>query len=69
MHTKAYRGRHRLGTPGLVHCVLHPEVTATLAANRRGQPTALLLSARTSISRFRRALRGALGARAHAPSV
>lgn len=69
MHTKAYRGRHRLGTPGLVHCALYPEIAATLDANHRSRPAALLLTARSSIARFGRTLRRVSGASVRVSSV
>ena len=42
MRTAAEQGRHRLGMPGLVHCIHHPEVAAALGRLRRGWLWALL---------------------------
>jgi hypothetical protein len=54
MRIKAYRGRHRLGTPGLVHCALHPPVAVALITNRRSWLAALLVPARHSLAGLRR---------------
>ncbi|MEV6070693.1 hypothetical protein AB0L82_29475 [Nocardia sp. NPDC052001] len=35
-------GRHRLGLPGMMHCIEIPAVAAALAVHRRGWFTALL---------------------------
>lgn len=47
-------GRHRLGTPGLVHCLAYPEVERALATTRRSRLSALLLPARHSWTGMRR---------------
>lgn len=47
-------GRHRLGSPGLVHCVSHPQITAALRGVHRGWLWALLIPARHSVARLRR---------------
>ncbi|MDQ3151044.1 MAG: hypothetical protein M3R63_04735 [Actinomycetota bacterium] len=44
----ADRSRHRLGTPGLVHCADHPEVAVALAALQRPWLLVLLVRARHS---------------------
>jgi hypothetical protein len=54
MRTAAYQGRHRLGRPGLVHCVHHPEVAAALRQYRRAWLMALLKPARHSLAGLRR---------------
>lgn len=46
--------RHRLGTPGLVHCLEHPEVSLALGEFRRGWLSALLVPARHSWAGLRR---------------
>jgi len=43
-----HHGRHRLGTPGLVHCVLHWQVADALAEYRRSWLTAILVPAKHS---------------------
>lgn len=60
------RGRHRLGTPGLVHCVVHRAVAERLADLRRA---AWWQPARHTLAGLRR--RAALAAveRAWAPAV
>lgn len=47
-------GRHRLGTPGLVHCLVYPEVERALAHSRRSRLSTLLLPARHSWAGLRR---------------
>ncbi len=56
-----HTGRHRLGRPGLVHCVEHRAVSEALADYRRNWLTALLVPARHSLAGLRRRAR----ARAH----
>lgn len=46
--------RHRLGTPGLVHCTEHREVAFALGEYRRGWLSALLVPARHSWVGLRR---------------
>lgn len=55
-------GRHRLGSPGLVHCLEYPEVARALYTSRRGRLSMLLLPSRRSwVTRRRPALsRGSL---------
>ncbi|MFF3570286.1 hypothetical protein [Nocardia jiangxiensis] len=47
-------GRHRLGTPGGVHCLEIPAVATALAAYRRTWLTALINPARHSWAAMRR---------------
>jgi hypothetical protein len=54
MRTAAHQGRHRLGTPGLAHCVRHLEVAIALEEYRRGWLWALLTPARHSLAGLRR---------------
>ncbi|WP_189060573.1 hypothetical protein [Longimycelium tulufanense] len=48
------RARHRLGSPGLVHCVAYPAVAAALVARQCGWWHALLVPARHSLAGPRR---------------
>ncbi|GAA5116057.1 hypothetical protein [Haloechinothrix salitolerans] len=50
-------GRHRLGTPGLVHCVEHRPVAEALAEFRRSWFAALLVPAKHSLAGLRRRTR------------
>lgn len=54
MGGRAYRGRHRLGTPGLVHCAFHGDVAVALITRRRGWMNTLLVPARHSFAAMRR---------------
>ena len=54
MGTTAHGGRHRLSTPGLVHCVHHPQVATALQKFRRGWLWTLLTPARHSLAGLRR---------------
>jgi len=54
MRSAVRHGRHRLHTPGLVHCVRHPEVATALEEFRRGWLWALLTPARHSLAGLRR---------------
>jgi hypothetical protein len=67
MGTAAHRGRHRLGRPGLVHCVRHPEVAAALEQFDRGWLWALLTPARHSLAGLRRRAVAAAAAKAWTP--
>ncbi|WP_206795845.1 hypothetical protein [Amycolatopsis sp. MtRt-6] len=62
-------GRHRLGTPGLVHCVVHRPVAEALADDRRTWLNALLVPARHSFAGLRRKARAAALERIWVPSV
>ncbi|WP_084608891.1 MULTISPECIES: hypothetical protein [Thermocrispum] len=52
-----YVGKHRLGTPGLVHCVEIRSVADALAEYRRGWLAALLTPAKHSLAGLRRRAR------------
>lgn len=54
MRTSAGPGRHRLGSPGLTHCVAHLEVALALDEHRRGWWHALTTPARHSLAGLRR---------------
>lgn len=56
-------GRHRLGLPGLVHCVQHRAVAVALAEYRRSWLTALLVPAKHSLAGLRK--RAGAAARDH----
>jgi hypothetical protein len=67
MAASKHVGRHRLGTPGLVHCVLHRPVAEALEDYRRGWLTALLTPAKHSLAGLRRRAHAAAQERAWAP--
>lgn len=52
-------GRHRLGTPGLVHCVVHRPVSEALMEYRRSWLAALMVPAKHSLAGLRRKAREA----------
>ncbi|MEV6905731.1 hypothetical protein [Amycolatopsis sp. NPDC051071] len=62
-------GRHRLGSPGLVHCVLHRRVAEALAEYRRTWLSALLVPAKHSFAGLRRKARAAALERVWVPAV
>ncbi|KZB86661.1 hypothetical protein [Amycolatopsis regifaucium] len=62
-------GRHRLGSPGLVHCVLHRPVAEALAEYRRTWLSALLVPAKHSFAGLRRRARAAALEHVWVPSV
>ncbi|TCP44800.1 hypothetical protein EV191_11985 [Tamaricihabitans halophyticus] len=62
-------GKHRLGTPGLVHCVLYRPVATALEEYRRNWFTAILVPAKHSIAGLRRRARLAARERAWAPAT
>lgn len=62
-------GRHRLGTPGLVHCLLHRTVAEALADYRRTWLSALLVPAKHSFAGLRRKARAAALERIWVPAV
>ncbi|MFK0246207.1 hypothetical protein ACIQUM_16015 [Amycolatopsis azurea] len=62
-------GRHRLGTPGLMHCVLHRPVAEALAEYRRTWLSALLVPAKHSFAGLRRKARAAALERIWVPAV
>jgi hypothetical protein len=62
-------GRHRLGTPGLAHCVLHRSVYVALEDYRRTWLSALLVPAKHSLAGLRRRALLAATERAWVPAV
>ncbi|MFC3456474.1 hypothetical protein [Amycolatopsis speibonae] len=62
-------GRHRLGSPGLVHCVFHRPVSEALAEYRRTWLSALLVPAKHSFAGLRRKARAAALERIWVPAV
>ncbi|MGA6165070.1 hypothetical protein [Amycolatopsis magusensis] len=59
MRVSKHVGRHRLGTPGLAHCVRHRPVAEALAEHRRTWLTALLVPAKHSLAGLKRRARAA----------
>ncbi|MBN6038569.1 hypothetical protein [Amycolatopsis sp. 195334CR] len=59
MPASKHTGRHRLGTPGLVHCVRHRPVAEALVEYRRTWLTALLVPAKHSLAGLKRRARAA----------
>ncbi|MDV6012240.1 hypothetical protein [Haloechinothrix sp. LS1_15] len=66
---RRHTGRHRLGTPGLVHCVEYRQVATALEEHRRNWLTALLVPAKHSIAGLRRRARATAHERALAPAA
>lgn len=62
-------GRHRLGAPGLVHCVEHRPVAEALAEFRRSWLTALLVPAKHSLAGLRRKARATAHEHVWAPAT
>ena len=62
-------GRHRLGTPGLVHCIWHRPVAEALAEYRRSWWTAIMVPARHTLAGLRRRAAAAAAERAWAPAI
>ncbi|HVK26416.1 MAG TPA: hypothetical protein VM677_34125 [Actinokineospora sp.] len=69
MRGDRHPGRHRLGTPGLVHCVTHASVADALEEHRRTWWSNLLLPARHSLAGLRRRAVAAAMERAWAPAI
>ncbi|RSD14834.1 hypothetical protein [Amycolatopsis eburnea] len=69
MANSKHVGRHRLGTPGLVHCVLHRPVAEALADYHRTWLSALLVPAKHSFAGLRRKARAAALERIWVPAV
>jgi hypothetical protein len=69
VRTTRHEGRHRLGTPGLVHCVKHRQVAEALAEYRRGWWTAITVPARHTLAGLRRRAARAAVERAWAPAI
>ncbi|MFF0148400.1 hypothetical protein ATK36_6007 [Amycolatopsis sulphurea] len=62
-------GKHRLGTPGLVHCGAYRQVADALAEHRRTWLSALLVPAQHSLAGLRRRALAAAAERAWVPAV
>ncbi|MEC3974148.1 hypothetical protein [Amycolatopsis sp. H20-H5] len=62
-------GKHRLGAPGLMHCVQHRPVAEALAEYRRTWLTALLVPAKHSFAGLRRRAQVAAQERIWFPTV
>ncbi len=62
-------GRHRLGTPGLVHCLRYRAVAVALEECRRTWLSAALVPAKHSLAGLRRRAAAAAAERAWAPMV
>lgn len=69
MPASKHAGKHRLGTPGLVHCVMYRPVAVALEEYRRNWLTALLVPAKHSLAGLRRRARAAAVERAWAPAT
>jgi hypothetical protein len=69
MADSKHAGRHRLGTPGLVHCLVHRPVAGALEDYRRTWVSALLVPARHSFAGLRRRARAAALERIWVPAV
>ncbi|MBK1788500.1 hypothetical protein [Prauserella cavernicola] len=69
MPASKYVGRHRLGAPGLMHCVMHRPVATALEEYRRNWLTALLVPAKHSLAGLRRRASAAAHERAWAPAT
>ncbi len=64
-----HQARHRLGSPGLVHCVEHAPVAEALAASRRGWWSVILTPARHTLAGLRKRAASAAAERAWGPVV
>ena len=69
MRNSRHEGRHRLGTPGLVHCIRHRAVAEALAEYRRGWWTAITVPAKHTLAGLRRRAAAAAAERAWAPAI
>ncbi|HET9139649.1 hypothetical protein [Actinophytocola sp.] len=69
MHTPRHEGRHRLGLPGLVHCLEHRHVAEALVRHRRPWWTTILVPARHTLTGLRRRAAAAAVERAWAPAI
>jgi hypothetical protein len=69
MADSKHAGRHRLGTPGLVHCLVHRPVTVVLADYRRTWLSTMLMPAKHSFAGLRRKARAAALERIWVPAV
>lgn len=62
-------GRHRLGTPGLVHCIQYHAVAEALAEYRRNWWTTIIVPAKHTLAGLRRRAAAAAAERAWAPAT
>ncbi|KAA9149462.1 hypothetical protein FPZ12_043280 [Amycolatopsis acidicola] len=69
MPASKHVGKHRLGTPGLVHCLLYRPVALALEEYRRTWLTALLVPAKHSLAGLRRRARAAALERVWVPAT
>ena len=69
MADSKHAGRHRLGTPGLVHCLVHRPVAEALAGYQRTWLSTLLVPAKHSFAGLRRKARVAALERIWVPTV
>jgi hypothetical protein len=69
MRASKHVGRHRLGTPGLVHCRMYFPVTLALAEYRRTWLSMLLVPAKHSLAGLRRKAAAAAVERAWIPAT
>lgn len=69
VRTGSRGGRHRLGTPGLVHCIRYRAVAEALAEYRRGWWIAITVPARHTLAGLRRRAATAAAERAWAPAI
>lgn len=63
------RGRHRLGTPGLVHCLEYRAVAEALTVERRTWWSVVTVPAKHTLAGLRRRAAAAAAERAWAPAI
>jgi hypothetical protein len=69
LRASSREGKHRLGTPGLVHCIRHRAVAEALAEYRRPWWSTILVPARHTLNGLRRRAAAAAVERAWAPAI
>ncbi|GLY69459.1 hypothetical protein [Amycolatopsis taiwanensis] len=69
MRASKHAGKHRLGTPGLVHCLTYRPVALALEEYRRTWLSALLVPAKHSLAGLRRKAAAAAAERAWVPAT
>ncbi|RZS34942.1 hypothetical protein EV193_108292 [Herbihabitans rhizosphaerae] len=69
MRRNRHPGRHRLGTPGLVHCLQHRQVAMALEDHRRSWWSAITVPAKHSLAGLRRRAVAAATEKAWAPAT
>ena len=69
MRASKYTGKHRLGTPGLVHCISYRSIALALEEYRRTWLSALLVPAKHSLAGLRRKAAAAAVERAWVPAT